>query len=65
MKYHMPIYQKRELYLAPFWKKTCNLCGKEVFGKVERLDGNTYYGFYCKSCELKKTLIKEIEKKYI
>ncbi len=49
-KYHMPIHKKKELHLTPSWKKTCNLCGKEVFGKVERLDGNTYYGFYCKSC---------------
>ena len=30
---------------------TCSNCGKETYGKVERIEGKKYYGFYCIECE--------------
>ncbi len=29
----------------------CKICGKEIYGKVETIEGKKYYGFYCIECE--------------
>lgn len=29
----------------------CNVCGKELFGKVGIIDEVKYYGFFCKECK--------------
>ena len=46
-KYHMPIHLRG----SNTKKMKCKICGKKEMGKVEKIEGKKYYGYYCTSCK--------------
>ena len=46
-KYHMPIHLRG----SSTKKMICRTCGKVEMGKVEKIEGKKYYGYYCTNCK--------------